>query len=447
MLLFAGLVGGSWVAWQRADSLISNFAQPYLARAGLPEARVALKGLSWVGTTIELYEKADSASPLLAVTLPFNTLRATKLVIARAVVRVPEVTGGGPLPDPLALLRLPLPLERLPWQEVEVTEWELLSPLAAIGHAHFAKTKLGYEITGEASVPQLAQLNGLVITGSLSGGHSKASVKAQIIAAGGSAGTLPVTELTGDVNCQKLCEVKGGGKLADLPFKFTASSNFVSTNAVVSMKDASFIGVPLTNVEAKVKLKGAVLDVQSASGSIYSGMVRLAPFTTKLPIKLVEGSVRAEGLDLAALLALAKVEGLSGGGSLSGTLPFRWDGAAITLMKAELTTAAPGQLAYAPLEPPSFMAEGGQGALLGQVFRNFHYKTLKFGLNGTLGQDLQLSARVDGKNPDFYSGHPVAFNLNLSGALDTMLKNGLATSNLSAEGISELMKMEEGKKP
>jgi hypothetical protein len=34
--------------------------------------------------------------------------------------------------------------------------------------------------------------------------------------------------------------------------------------------------------------------------------------------------------------------------------------------------------------------------------------------------------QVKGRNPDFYGGHPVEFNLNVSGKLDQILNRGLA---------------------
>jgi hypothetical protein len=90
------------------------------------------------------------------------------------------------------------------------------------------------------------------------------------------------------------------------------------------------------------------------------------------------------------------------------------------------------------------LAEGGQGQLLGQVFKNFAYDGLTLTLGGKLGDNLTLGARLEGRNPEFYNGRAVAFNLNLSGALDSVLKNGLANFHFSPEALKTMMQLEQG---
>ena len=48
-------------------------------------------------------------------------------------------------------------------------------------------------------------------------------------------------------------------------------------------------------------------------------------------------------------------------------------------------------------------------------------------VNGTAGSTLSVSFAVRGANPGFYDGYPVALNLNVSGALDTILRRGIST--------------------
>ena len=42
------------------------------------------------------------------------------------------------------------------------------------------------------------------------------------------------------------------------------------------------------------------------------------------------------------------------------------------------------------------------------------------------GGEMTVTMHVSGSNPDFYDGYPVEFNLNVSGALDRVLRDSLA---------------------
>jgi hypothetical protein len=67
-------------------------------------------------------------------------------------------------------------------------------------------------------------------------------------------------------------------------------------------------------------------------------------------------------------------------------------------------------------QPASATAQAGapadaQMALVWQALSDFHYTTLQFGIQYKEDGTLQLTARVEGQNPDWQHGRPVHFNL------------------------------------
>jgi hypothetical protein len=204
-------------------------------------------------------------------------------------------------------------------------------------------------------------------------------------------------------------------------------------------------GFPLTSVEGRFGYRDGRLHVQGATALTLGGKVGLAPFSVAVPPREIEVTVDFDSLDLAQTLALSGVEGLGGEGRLSGQVPVRYAGGKLSIGEGQLAAAESGAIAYQPATPPAFLAEGGQGALLAQVFSNFRYNKLSLGLGGTMGDTLTLKARLEGNNPSFYDGHPVAFNLTLSGDLDSVLQQGLGSLHLTPEALGDLV--QEGGKP
>ena len=60
-----------------------------------------------------------------------------------------------------------------------------------------------------------------------------------------------------------------------------------------------------------------------------------------------------------------------------------------------------------------------------KALRNLRYHSLQGKLNYKPDGEYKLGLRLEGKNPELFSGHAVAFNLNLSGQLPALLQKGI----------------------
>lgn len=200
-------------------------------------------------------------------------------------------------------------------------------------------------------------------------------------------------------------------------------------------------GIPLTSGLLRFGMaRPWRLDVQSASWDWAGGTVRAEPFALDLGSLSGAPVLEAEGVDLGRLLTLLPVEGLSGTGTLSGVLPLTVEGAKVSVAGGRLAAAGPGRLSYDPDEPPSFLAGGEQGTdLLLRAVTDFRYTSLDMTLDGTAGGELAAKLAISGSNPDFYDGYPVSLTINVSGALDTVLRRSLDAYRIP-DAVRERMK-------
>lgn len=190
---------------------------------------------------------------------------------------------------------------------------------------------------------------------------------------------------------------------------------------------------------------GERLAVSEARFAWLGGTVRAAPFTISLNDPERRVTLHASDVELSRLLAQVPLEGLSATGTLRGTVPLRLTGDIIRIDDGVLEATGPGIIRYAPEGAvPGFGDETGSVDLLLEAAENFHYDDLSLTLSGRTGEDLQARLRLVGGNPDLFDGYPVALNVNLEGALDQILRRGIATSRIGEVTRAYFERLSEG---
>lgn len=204
-------------------------------------------------------------------------------------------------------------------------------------------------------------------------------------------------------------------------------------------------GLPLADLQADLAFPGdGTALVSKGSIAVAGGQITMADVT--VPIDGHEGTfaLGVQRIDMGQLAALAKVDGLSVTGTLSGSIPFRSDDAGFHFAEGALRADGPGKLVYKPATPPAALAQSGGGTLLLQALSNFSYDRLSLTLNGPVTEDISVGVALAGKNPDLYGGYPIEFNLTLSGRLTQILRQGLVGYGIPADIERQLR---EGKRP
>ncbi|MEX2008700.1 MAG: YdbH domain-containing protein, partial [Dongiaceae bacterium] len=193
----------------------------------------------------------------------------------------------------------------------------------------------------------------------------------------------------------------------------------------VGMIDA---GLPLTDglltfrLEPGPKLAIADGRLQLAGGGVRVGPVMLDPAAPRQELRLA-----VTGVDLEQVFGLVDIGGLAGTGRLSGEIPLVIEDGQLTVADGVLAAEAPGRVSYRPASPPDALQAGGESVSLAlSALTDFRYDDLRLNLDRTAGGDMVVAIHIKGRNPGFYEGYPVEFNLNISGKLDQVLDRSLA---------------------
>jgi hypothetical protein len=117
---------------------------------------------------------------------------------------------------------------------------------------------------------------------------------------------------------------------------------------------------------------------------------------------------------------------LTATGTLAGRIPITLDKGEAVIENGVLAASGPGVLRYKPAQVPAALQGGGQGVeLMLQALTDFHYDALSLTLDRAADGETKIGLHIKGNNPAVYSGYPLAFNLNLSGKLDRIVRDSL----------------------
>ncbi|NWG47324.1 MAG: YdbH domain-containing protein [Alphaproteobacteria bacterium] len=187
--------------------------------------------------------------------------------------------------------------------------------------------------------------------------------------------------------------------------------------------------VPLENGEIVFALEpDAMLALDRAIWPFAGGEVGVRDARLSFAPDTVERDVvfRADGLDLAEVLPLLRLPGLSGSGRLDGRVPVvvRPDGARI--VDGRLTGRSPpgGILSYRGEGAAAAEAGNEQTSLLFRALDNFEWEELALTLDGAVDGRLDVGVELLGANPSVYDGYPFKIRIRTSGAFAELLREG-----------------------
>jgi hypothetical protein len=208
----------------------------------------------------------------------------------------------------------------------------------------------------------------------------------------------------------------------DKPWPLTTAAD-----QLVSIELAD-VGLPLTNGLVRFKIDdGETLSLKESQLEMMSGKVTLDPVTLKLGAPAQQILLNVDKIALGRLYELFAIAGLTGDGVLSGKIPVTLFPAGLAIDHAKLTAGGPGTLKYNQEQGPAALANAGESVKMAlSALSDFHYDKLEIDLDRKATGDTELGLHIAGRNPSFYNGYPVEFNLSVAGRLDEALRKGLA---------------------
>jgi len=190
-------------------------------------------------------------------------------------------------------------------------------------------------------------------------------------------------------------------------------------------------GTPLADLNVDLALAAQTLRVQALhvkllGGSMYSEPLSLPwpPADQTLPLKIRQ-------IDLGQLLALPKVNGLSGSGQLEGVLPLVYRDGSVEIRDGQLNGLGAGTIKYAPAQT----IPDNPGL---QALRNFHFRQLGVHVWYVADGTYRTQATLEGNNPDFYNGYPIRFGLNINGKLPGLFRSAVFSGDFNRHILEQL---------
>jgi hypothetical protein len=190
-------------------------------------------------------------------------------------------------------------------------------------------------------------------------------------------------------------------------------------------------GIEASNFSSEFELERAgPFTLRNVSAELFDGDLKLGRVHFSGD-QIEDTTIELNHINLGLLLKFANIDGLAGSGFLDISLPVGSDLNGFHVQDGSFSSNGPGRLAYTK--------EGIAGSNIGlQALENFQYKELSGTLNYESDGNYRISIRLEGKNPDLYDGHPVVFNLNVSGLLPEFFEAMFMTGSFEESILKQI---------
>jgi hypothetical protein len=191
-------------------------------------------------------------------------------------------------------------------------------------------------------------------------------------------------------------------------------------------------GVEVTNLatmfQARWKLPNGlpVIDVKDFHCEVLGGTVTSPGLLIDVAKPHYQPTFSLRSLDLAKILSVEQQRGLLGSGRLNGTVPITISPDGVAIEDGVIEAQPPGGvIRYVPTsESTKIISESDSPlSLVSQALNNFHYTLLRVGVEYADDGTLDLSARLEGRNPDLKKTPPIHFNVTVQEHIPTLLKS------------------------
>jgi len=243
-------------------------------------------------------------------------------------------------------------------------------------------------------------------------------------------------EASAQVNADSLA-----GRYADTGFVGAGTRLNVELDSTkqVEVKPARFdialvdIGLPVENISgmAAPDIGESAVAISSLSMSLLGGTVTADPFRYDLDAESNELMLRAHGIQLPLMAALADLEAVTVSGGVSGKIPVTIRGDKVIIDGGYLENDPPGGvIRYRGGAAGPVVDDGSQLGIVTRTLRNFEFESLTSAVDYTEAGDLLLTMRLKGINPDVDPTQPVILNLNVENNVPQMLRSLQATRSI-----------------
>jgi len=207
-------------------------------------------------------------------------------------------------------------------------------------------------------------------------------------------------------------------------------ANNISTAASLNTPEISF------SIRPGNETSSPRLTIHHLKSGIVGGQMFIRGMTIDPSDTTHSFDLHLQELDLERVFSLIELEGVSGNGKLSGSIPLSVTGDDVVISDAQLASVAPGILRFQSEQAKQALGGGGeQVELLLNVLTDFRYDELSLGIGRQSGGAANFALHLKGHNPAVMDGHPFNLNINLEGNVDRLLAAVLEGYRLSDRAI------------
>lgn len=201
----------------------------------------------------------------------------------------------------------------------------------------------------------------------------------------------------------------------------------------------------VAHIETAVPLENGVVKFAVGPAMAVQLVEATWPFTDgRLTLTVPKGAsdrfnLKVDNVDIAKLLVMVDVPGLSGTGRLSGQIPLKIVKGDPIVTNGVLSANGKGTIIYKS-EAADAAANTEQTQLLSDALKDFHYTELSGALDGNINGNLKFHIGLRGANPALYDGYPINLNVNLEGSLVDIVRRstvGLRPLELIQSGVGK----------
>ncbi len=205
-------------------------------------------------------------------------------------------------------------------------------------------------------------------------------------------------------------------------------------------------GIPIENVSVFYEVRAgesplllienAVLD--TLEGQVSTGAFSIDPLAVQKNVTL-----HIKNLDLKTLFDTLKVEGLTGSGQLTGSIPMTFTEGRVSIANGKLIANAPGILNLESETLSKIL--GGRASdvdLLLEALTAFHYRELTLKLDNSVQNDLVFILSILGNNPAVHSGRPFRLNIRIESNIGQLLEALTTTYGLSNRALQRALRLQ-----
>jgi hypothetical protein len=174
--------------------------------------------------------------------------------------------------------------------------------------------------------------------------------------------------------------------------------------------------LPMSDASARFGIReGRFLDIEQGQLMLADGRVAIAPVTLDVQAERNRFVLELAEIRLPVLFDIIGLDGLTGTGRLLGEIPIVLERNDVAIEGGRLESQEAGRIRYDPAGTPPVLQGGGESVGLAlAALRDFHYDRLALRLNRQIGGETLVELHIAGRNPEFYNGFPVEFNLTVS---------------------------------